>query len=210
VITQSANAVNALSVACVRFVHHLAVNGDYSVGIVGLSCAAPSAAVCDGELLDGSFTVAHVSSSPSRVTRLALCERDQTRCAVDGAWWPKSLDLSSELPDLVAVFGSWIGQVHRVVYDPSVWLPAPARVIRRSEMVSLDPYRLVFSDTIYLMGTHSRDAVLFVLSPSSSGEEARRVLCEVSSSAQPMNAEVLRQRVRQCAPGSVRSEDSVP
>lgn len=209
-ITQSANAVNALSVACVRFVHHLAVDAGYSVDIVGLSCAAPSVAVCDSELLDGSVTVAHVSSSPSRVTRLALCERDQTRGAVDGAWWPKSFDLSSELPDLVAVFGSWIGEVHRVVYDPSVWLPAPARVIRRNEMVSLNPYRLVFSDTIYLMGTHSRDAVLFVLSPSSSGEEARHVLCEVSSSAQPMNAKALRQLVQQYASGSVRWEDSAP
>lgn len=152
--------------------------------------------------------MAQVSSYPQSVTRLALCERDQTRAAVDGAWWPKSLNLSSELPDLVAVFGSWIGEVHRVVYDPSVWLPAPARVVRRNEMVSLDPYRLVFSDTIYLMGTHSRDAVLFVLPPSSSGEEARRVLCAVSSSAQPMNAEVLRQLVRQCASGFGCSEDS--
>ena len=154
--------------------------------------------------------MARVSSYPPSVTRLALCERDHTRAAVDGAWWPKSLDLSSELPDLVAVFGSWIGEVHRVVYDPSVWLPAPARVIRRNEMVSLDPYRLVFSDTIYLMGTHSRDAVLFVLAPSSSGEEARRVLCEVSSSAQPMNATVLRQLVRRCASGFGHSEDSAP
>lgn len=154
--------------------------------------------------------MARVSSYPPSVTRLALCERDQTRAAVDGAWWPKSLDLSSELPDLVAVFGSWIGEVHRVVYDPSVWLPAPARVIRRNEMVSLDPYRLVFSDTIYLMGTHSRDAVLFVLPPSSSGEEARRVLCEVSSSAQPMNAAVLRHLVRQCVSDFAHSEDSAP
>jgi len=154
--------------------------------------------------------VAHVSSSPSTVTRLALCERDHTRGVVDGAWWPKSLDLSSELPDLVAVFGSWIGQVHRVVYDPSVWLPAPARVIRHNEMVSLDPYKLVSSDTIYLMGTHSRDAVLFVLSPSSSGEEARRVLREVSNSAQPMNAEKLRQLVRQCASSLAHSEYAAP
>jgi hypothetical protein len=154
--------------------------------------------------------VAHVSSNPSTVARLALCERDHTRGAVDGAWWPKSLDLSSELPDLVAVFGSWIGEVHRVVYDPSVWLPAPSRVIRRNEMVSLDPYRLVFSDTIYLMGTHSRDAVLFVLSPSSSGEEAGRLLCEVSSSAQPMNAGVLRHLVSQSASGCRRSEEPVP
>jgi hypothetical protein len=154
--------------------------------------------------------VADVSSSPSTATRLALCERDHTRGAVDGAWWPKSLDLSTELPDLVAVFGSWIGQVHRVVYDPTVWLPAPARVIRHNEMVSLDPYKLVFRDIIYLMGTHSRDAVLFVLSPSSSGEQARRVLSEVSNTAQPMNAQVLRQLIRQRASGLGHSEDAAP
>lgn len=156
--------------------------------------------------MDGSSAVAHVSSYPSDVTRLALCERDHTHAAVDGAWWPRSLDLSSELPDLLAVFGLWIGAVHRVVYDPSAWSPAPTRIIRHNEMVSLDPYRLVFSDTVYLMGTHSRDAVLFVLSPSSSGEEARRLLCEVYTSAQPMNAGALRQLVRECASGYGSSE----
>jgi Family of unknown function (DUF5994) len=154
--------------------------------------------------------VTHVASNPSSVTRLALCERDHTPGAVDGAWWPKSLDLSSELPDLIAVLGSWIGEVHRVVYDPSVWLRAPARVIRRNEMVSLDPYRLIFSDTVYLMGTHSRDAVLFVLSPSSPGEEVRRLMCEVSGSARPMNAGALRQLVRQYASGLGRWEDLAP
>ena len=154
--------------------------------------------------------MAHVSSYPSSVTRLALCERDQTRGAVDGAWWPKSLDLSLELPDLVTVFNLWVGRVRRVVYDPTAWLPAPPRVIRRNEMVSLDPCRLVFSDTIYLKGTRSRDAVLFVLSPSSSGENAQRLLSEVAKSAQPMNAGVLRQLVRECASGFGRSEDSAP
>lgn len=152
--------------------------------------------------------VAHVSSYPSSATRLALCERDLTRAAVDGAWWPKSLDLRSELPDLLAVFGFWIGAVHRVVYDPSVWLPAPTRLIRHSEMVSLNPYRLVFSETIYLLGTHSRDAVLFVLPPSSSGEEARRLLHEVSTSLLPMNAGALRQLARQCASDIELSEES--
>jgi hypothetical protein len=162
------------------------------------------------ELLDGSVPVAHVSSNPSNVARLALCQRDHTRGAIDGAWWPKSLDLSSELPDLVSVFGSWIGEVHRVVYDPSAWPPAPARVIRRNEMISLAPYRLVFSDTIYLMGTHSRDAVLFVLSPASSDEDARQLLSEVSSTAQPMNAAVLRQLIRRRVSAFERTEVSVP
>jgi len=143
-----------------------------------------------------------------RKALIALCERDRARGAVDGAWWPKSPDLGSELPDLVAVFGSWIGPVHRVVYDPSVWLSAPPRVIGRNAMISVDPYRLVFRDTIYLMGTHSRDAVLFVVSPSSSGEEAQRLLHTVSASTRPMNAAVLRRLARDIAPGVGSSEES--
>jgi hypothetical protein len=139
--------------------------------------------------------VALASPAPSNTTRLALCERDSTRAAVDGAWWPKSLDLRAELPDLLAVFGLWIGAVHRVVYDPSAWSPAPTRIIRHGEMVSLNPYRLIFSDTIYLMGTHSRDAILFVLPPSSPNEEARRLLGEIMTSTQPTNAGEMRQRL---------------
>ncbi|CQD20516.1 hypothetical protein BN000_04936 [Mycobacterium europaeum] len=77
-------------------------------------------------------------------------------------------------------------------------------------MVSLNPYRLIFSDTIYLVGTHSRDAVLFVLSPSSSTEEARHLMCEVCSSAEPMNAADLRQLVGKCASGFGSSEQSAP
>lgn len=152
----------------------------------------------------------HVLSSPPNPARLALCERDLTQAAVDGVWWPKTLDLSLELPDLVTVFNLRVGRVRRVVYDPTAWLPAPSRVIRRNEMVSLDPYRLVYSDTIYLKGTRSRDAVLFVLSPSSSGEDAQRLLREVAGSAQPMNAGLLRQLVRRCAPDSGLAPQSAP
>lgn len=139
------------------------------------------------------------SPAPSNAARLALCERDTSRAAVDGAWWPKSLNLRLELPDLLAVFGLWIGAVHRVVYDPSAWSPAPPRIIRGNEMVSLNPYRLIFSDTIYLMGTHSRDAILFVLPPSSPNDEARRLLNELSASTQPVNAGELRQRISTAA-----------
>ena len=143
--------------------------------------------------------MALASPVSSNFTRLALCERDTTRAAVDGAWWPKGSKLGVELPDLLAVFGLWIGAVHRVVYDPSAWSPAPPRIIRGNEMVSLNPYRLIFSDTIYLMGTHSRDAILFVLPPSTPSEDARLLLSQVSASTQPVNAGKLRQRIRAAA-----------
>jgi Family of unknown function (DUF5994) len=141
--------------------------------------------------------LAHWASHHSPLPRLVLCERSATRGGVDGAWWPNSTDLKAELPDLVAVFASWIGPVNRVVYDPSLWLPAPSRIIRGNTVIRVDPYRLRACDTIYLRGTHSRDAVLFVVAPSNASLAVHRVLRVVSRSTQPMNVAVLRQLVRQ-------------
>jgi hypothetical protein len=146
--------------------------------------------------------MAHLVSNDSGAARLALCDRAKTKDAVDGAWWPQSRDLRTELPDLISVFGRWIGPVRRVVYDPSLWLPAPSRIVRGTTSIAVDPYRLVARDTIYLMGTHHRDAVLFVVPPTSKDELVRRVLCAVSDSAQPMSVGLLRQLVRRLAAGS--------
>jgi hypothetical protein len=38
---RSQNTSTAMGVAYLRFVHHLAVDGGYSLSIVGLSCAVP-------------------------------------------------------------------------------------------------------------------------------------------------------------------------
>ncbi|MGH3674573.1 MAG: DUF5994 family protein [Mycobacterium sp.] len=136
-----------------------------------------------------------ITSQFSSTARLALCSRSPLPGAVDGAWWPKSADLRAELPDLVAVIGLSIGRVHRVVYDPSLWPNAPSRVIRGTAVTAVDPYALVARDTIYLMGTHSRDAVLYVVPPAIPHAAVHRVLRAVSSATQSMSVAVLRQLV---------------
>ncbi len=108
--------------------------------------------------------------------RLQLCPRMSVEGAVDGAWWPRSTHLGDELPDLIAVFGSLIGPVRRVVYDASTWHSAPSRVIRGATAIPVDSYRLVASDTIYLLGTHARDAVLYVVPSDADRASAVRVL----------------------------------
>lgn len=133
-----------------------------------------------------------VSPPTTKSARLAFCSRSEGRGGVDGAWWPGSNDLGAQLPDLVAVVGSMIGEVRRVVYDPSVWPPTPRRVIRRGVAISVDPYSLVTSETLYLIGTHSRDAVLYVVPPSCKAAVANRVLGAVSESTVPMMASVVR------------------
>lgn len=135
-------------------------------------------------------------SGDPNVARLALCGRAEFHGAVDGAWWPNSLNLQVELPDLVAVLGSWIGPIRRVVYDPSSWLPAPSRLIRRESTIPVDPYQLTHRDTILLLGTHSRDAVLFVIPPSCTRTTVTVVLRQVQESMDPLSAVTLRDLLR--------------
>lgn len=131
--------------------------------------------------------------------RLALSAVAPTHGCVDGAWWPNSADLGAELPDLVAVFSRWIGPVHRVVFDPTAWATAPTRLIRHGSVVSMDPYPMINRETICLMGTHSRRAVLFVIASSSRAAAAECVLREVSDAQQPINAVTLRMTLSESA-----------
>jgi hypothetical protein len=142
-----------------------------------------------------------VPASPRRAKapRLAFCARSTARGGVDGAWWPSSTNLSAQLPDLVSVLGLTIGEVRRVVYDPSTWPPTPPRIIKGSNAISVDPYPLVASDTIYLIGTHARDAVLYVIPPKSAVAVVDRLLAAVSEATGPMNAFVLRHLLTDCA-----------
>jgi len=149
----------------------------------------------------------HIASECSSTARLALCDRSSLPGAVDGAWWPQSSDLRTELPDLVAILGLLIGAVHRVVYDPSIWPHAPSRIIRGTAQISVDPYSLVARDTIYLIGTHQRDAVLYVVPPTSPGDAAHRLLSAVTDGARPMSVPVLRLMIRDSAAAAAgRSE----
>ena len=83
--------------------------------------------------------------------------------------------------------------MHRVVYNPAIWPATPPPIIRGKAQISVDPYSMVASDTIYPIGTHSRDAVLYVVPPSSREEVVHRLLRAVSTATQPMSVDTLRQ-----------------
>ncbi len=125
-------------------------------------------------------------------TRLAICGRTDEQGTVDGAWWPPNYDLRTELPDLVSVMGRWLGPVRRVLYDASVFPSAPARVIRGGAAISVDRYAMVAPDTLYLVGSHSRTALLWVMPPQTRAADARALLATVAAAATPMTVRRLR------------------
>lgn len=141
--------------------------------------------------------------------RLTICDRAQIPGAVDGAWWPRSADLGDELPDLVAVLSRLIGPIRRVVYDPSSWESAPSRVIHRNHAVAVDAYRLVANDTIYLVGSHSRDALLYVIGAHVPPPAARSVLDTVDGGRESIGVALLRRLThREPAAAGERQDDT--
>ena len=59
--------------------------------------------------------------------RLRLKPKGPPSGHVDGAWWPRSDDLTTELPDLIAVLSFRLGEIDRVTYNFNEWIEAPAQ-----------------------------------------------------------------------------------
>ncbi|MFE6925551.1 DUF5994 family protein [Nocardia sp. NPDC057663] len=97
---------------------------------------------------------------PLYTPRLRMRSRSSADRYIDGAWWPRSDDLAAELPDLLAVLSVRLGPIWRVVYDPTCWAQAPARIAVAGETVRLDSYHFELWNTMYVFG---RDAGMLVL-----------------------------------------------
>ncbi|WP_157535784.1 DUF5994 family protein [Kitasatospora mediocidica] len=59
---------------------------------------------------------------------MSLKPPSETRGMVDGAWWPRSRDLTSELPSLIAVLDECWARITRVTVNVRMWPHIPAEV----------------------------------------------------------------------------------
>ncbi|WP_460696707.1 DUF5994 family protein [Nocardia thraciensis] len=95
---------------------------------------------------------------------------------LDGAWWPRSGDLTTELPSLLAVLAIRLGPIQRVVYDHASWSPAPAETTIGGRAVRLDAYPFEAGNTMYVFGSDSTMLVLHVLLSTADPDTARATL----------------------------------
>ncbi|HXO83714.1 MAG TPA: DUF5994 family protein, partial [Mycobacterium sp.] len=79
-------------------------------------------------------------TGPRITPRLRLKPKGSAAGSVDGAWWPHSDDLPSELPDLLAVLSIRLGPIDRVTYNFVDWATAPAEFPTGDDMVRLSGY----------------------------------------------------------------------
>jgi hypothetical protein len=99
---------------------------------------------------------------------------------VDGAWWPRSRDLSSELPSLLAELAVRLGRIERVSYNLTAWGPTVRKINYRGFWVRLAGYRSQHKDTIDVLGARER-VTLLVVPPESSPQAADHALTTAGS-----------------------------
>jgi hypothetical protein len=109
--------------------------------------------------------------------RLSLKAGLKTSGYVDGAWWPGSLDLASEIPALVGQLADRWGAVDRVSYELAAWLPAVRQVESGGRRVRLDSFTgRRPSDSIRVIGAGRPTLTLLVIPPATDPQEAVEML----------------------------------
>jgi Family of unknown function (DUF5994) len=122
---------------------------------------------------------------PVRTPRLRLKPKGPQSGYVDGAWWPRSDDLTTELPDLLAVLSVRLARIDRVLYNPNDWAKAPAKFTAGARSIRLDGYRLQPVNTVEVLGLNRHKIVLLVLPQQTDPDQAHTTLM---AAAGPGNA----------------------
>jgi hypothetical protein len=95
---------------------------------------------------------------------------------VDGAWWPRTRDLSAELPALLAELDSRQGRTDRVTFGLGEWPDPQRRLTVGEHVVRLEGFRSQQADTLTVIGWDRRRLTLLVVPPETGAEAARRAL----------------------------------
>lgn len=120
---------------------------------------------------------ADVATEPPRQTlRLKLKPKAPTAGYVDGAWWPRSLDLPTELPALLAVLAVRLGRIQRVSYHLTAWDQAPRRVLVDGHLVRLGGFHSQNPHTMDVIGSAGTRVTLLVVPPGTDQAMAHRAL----------------------------------
>ncbi|MGW0598558.1 DUF5994 family protein [Streptomyces sp. NPDC002776] len=111
-------------------------------------------------------------------TAVVRLETTQDRQAVlDGAWWPRSRDITAELPSLIAALTEHVGPVTRVGLDASAWEALPTRLVIDDRVVHIDSFP-VGDDTVLITPAEQDLFSLLVIPPHATPDAARAAMTE--------------------------------
>ncbi|BBZ32390.1 DUF5994 family protein [Mycolicibacterium confluentis] len=119
-------------------------------------------------------------TGPERTPRLRLKPKEASSGTVDGAWWPRSDDLSAELPDLLAVLSVRLGDIERVQYALPEWKSVPRTINTGAARVKLDGYQRQPHCTVGILGQGRQKLTLLVVPPYTDASDAHTAMMKAA------------------------------
>ena len=116
------------------------------------------------------------TSSPAGEPRLRLKPSAPATGHVDGAWWPRTRDLSAELTPLLAALDSRLGRIDRVTYQLGAWSASGRRLAAGGHVVRLEGFRSQRDDTLTVIGWDRHRLTLLVVPPEAAPDVAQHAL----------------------------------
>jgi Family of unknown function (DUF5994) len=129
---------------------------------------------------------------PEHTPRLRLKPKAPTTGYVDGAWWPYSDDLPTEIPDLLAVLSVRLGPIDRVIYNLTEWASAPRKLPIDGRMVRLAGYHRQPVNTVEVLGDRSK-IVLLVVPARSDPDRAHDIMMAAAARSNASTTDLLLQ-----------------
>lgn len=128
---------------------------------------------------------------PEHTPRLRMKPKAATTGYVDGAWWPRSDHLETELPDLLAVLSVRLGPIDRVIYKLAEWMTAPKKLPTDGRVIRLGGYTLQPANTIEVIGLNRSKIVLLVVPAHADTKDAHHTMMAAAAPGDTSTVESL-------------------
>jgi hypothetical protein len=112
----------------------------------------------------------------ARAARVSLAPGGGSPGPLDGAWWPRSRDLTRELPPLAAAFEERWGRITRTAVNPAFWPVIPRKVQVTGHVVRVGWFTVQDPHALLLLSRTAGRWDLLVIPPRTSPATAARLM----------------------------------
>ncbi|MFI9746800.1 DUF5994 family protein [Streptomyces sp. NPDC052494] len=140
-------------------------------------------------------TLAPTLSAPPLPARLSLTPKTVPAGPMDGAWWPRSRDLSAELPALVDALEETYGRITRIAVNPTHWPVIPHKVPATGHIVHVGWFTEQHPDKMILLSYSVGRCDLLVIPPETEPAAAARLMDTAPAAATPLRQPVVGARM---------------
>ncbi|MDT9691074.1 DUF5994 family protein [Streptomyces sp. P9(2023)] len=129
--------------------------------------------------------------APPLSARLSLTPKTTLAGLLDGAWWPRSRDLTAELPPLVDALEGRFGRITRVMVNPTRWPVIPHKVPVTGHTVHVGWFTEQDPDKMILLSYTVGRCDLLVIPPETEPAAAARLMAAAAIPGSVLTAGVL-------------------